>query len=352
MQETAVFRILDANTNRATEGLRVVEEYVRFSLDDSHLTGLAKQLRHDVTETVGSVPLAKRLAARETQYDVGTRLSTDSEIRRESMNDLLAANFQRVEQSLRCLEEYSKMVEPEIAARFETLRYRAYTLHRAIDSTQQGCQRLAGARLYVLIDGRDSKQQLADLAGPLIAAGVDVFQLRDKHLSDRELLARARLLRQLTRGTETLLVVNDRPDLAVLADADGVHVGQEELSVKDARAIVGTDRLVGVSTHSLDQARQAVLDGANYIGCGPTFPSSTKTFDRFPGLDLLRAVAQQIRLPAFAIGGITPDNVGQVLEAGFGRVAVGAAVTSAADPAAAARSLRQEVARRYPSSTA
>ena len=148
---------------------------------------------------------------------------------------------------------------------------------------------------------------------------MDVLQLRDKRLADRELIDRARRLRRLTRGTATLLIINDRPDLAALAQADGVHVGQEELSVKDARSIVGPDVLIGVSTHSIEQARQAVLDGANYLGVGPTFPSGTKQFDHFPGLELLRAVAAEIRLPAFAIGGITRENLDQVKSAGFRR---------------------------------
>ena len=166
-----------------------------------------------------------------------------------------------------------------------------------------------------------------------------MIQLRDKHLGDRELLARARLLRATTRETGTLCVINDRPDLAALAAADGVHVGQLDASVKDARRILGPEALVGVSTHSIEQARQAVLDGANYIGVGPTFPSCTKAFEQFPGVELLRAVAAEIRLPAFAIGGICRENLAEVLAAGFTRVAVGAAVTSADDPARAVREL-------------
>jgi thiamine-phosphate pyrophosphorylase len=138
--------------------------------------------------------------------------------------------------------------------------------------------------------------------------------------------------------------MNDRPDLAVLARADGVHVGQTELSVKDARSIVGPDMLVGVSTRSIEQARQAVLDGANYIGVGPTFPSNTKRFEQFPGVKLLSAVAAEIRLPAFAIGGIDRENVGEVLAAGFTRIAVSGAITAAADPVQAAKALLERVA--------
>ena len=148
-------------------------------------------------------------------------------------------------------------------------------------------RRLDGVRLYVLLDGRASPEEFEQLVIALIQVGVRAIQLRDKKMNDRLLLDRARQLRSLTREAETLCIINDRPDIAALARADGVHVGQEEISVKDARRIVGLQALVGVSTHSIEQARQAVLDGANYIGVGPTFPSATKSFEQFPGVELL-----------------------------------------------------------------
>ena len=109
--------------------------------------------------------------------------------------------------------------------------------------------------------------------------------------------------------------------------------------MKDARTIVGPDMLIGVSTHSIEQARQAVLDGANYLGVGPTFPSDTKQFEQFPGVELLRAVAAEIRLPAFAIGGVSHENLPDVLAVGFTRVALSAAITAADDPAVATREM-------------
>jgi thiamine-phosphate pyrophosphorylase len=166
-----------------------------------------------------------------------------------------------------------------------------------------------------------------------------VLQLRDKSLPDRVLLARARLVRECTRGTGTLFIVNDRADLAHAAEADGVHLGQEELPVGDARRILGPDALIGVSTHSIEQARQAVLDGASYLGCGPTFPSETKRFEQFPGLALLRQVSAEITLPAFAIGGIQAGNLAAVRAAGMGRVAVSHGIINHPDPEQAAREL-------------
>jgi thiamine-phosphate pyrophosphorylase len=338
-EQIHLLRIIDAAANRAREGLRAVEDYARFVLDDSHLTGELKQLRHQLAEILTLLPLQHRLAARETLADVGTTLTTPSEANRPDVASVVTANFTRLQETLRSLEEFGKVLNPSVAAELKQLRYRTYTLHRAVEITSGSIERLRGARLYALVDGGSSEGDFRNLVGPLVEAGVHVIQLRDKQLADRALLRRARLLRRMTLSTKTLFVMNDRADLAALAGADGVHVGQDELTVKDARTVVGPDALIGVSTHSIEQARQAVLDGADYLGVGPTFPSGTKEFGEFPGLDLLRAVAAEIRLPAFAIGGIDPKNLADVLATGIGRIAVSGAVTRAADSAAAAAGL-------------
>ena len=329
---TKHLRILDASANRATEALRVIEDFLRFGLDDAHLSSLAKQLRHDLAAALGELPPVSRFAARDTLGDVGTSINTDSEYQRTTATDIVEANFARLQQSLRSMEEFAKIDFPHVAQLLEQLRYRSYTLHRAVGITCDSGQRLVDARLYVLIDGQANEDAFSRLARSVAEAGADIVQLRDKSLDDRALLARARMLRQITSGTNTLFIMNDRPDLAELSDADGVHVGQEELSVRDARQIIGCNRIVGVSTHNIEQARQAVLDGANYIGVGPTFASRTKLFDEFAGLDFVSQVAREIKLPAFAIGGIDTTNAQQVLEAGIARVAVGAAITRASDP--------------------
>jgi thiamine-phosphate pyrophosphorylase len=336
-----ILRSIDAAANRAREGLRVVEDGLRFTLDDAHLTEVCKVIRHELSETLKRIPWADRLAARETQADVGTTLTTPQEGVRTNLDDVLTANLLRVQEALRSLEEFGKTVDPAMAARLEQLRYRVYTLHRSATITLRNIERLAESQLYVLLDGRESVAEFELLIRTLVASEVDVIQLRDKRMPDRELVDRARRLRELTRGTPTLFIMNDRLDLAALSQADGVHVGQDELSVKDARAIVGPKALIGVSTHTLEQARQAVLDGADYIGCGPTFPSGTKTFDHFPGTAFLSAVAAEIRLPAFAIGGITNENIGSVKQAGFGRVAVSGAVVGTEDVGNAVRKFQR-----------
>ena len=324
--DTQICRVIDANLNRAAEGLRVVEDYARFVLEDAYLTAQSKQLRHELFQVLSKVPSDALFAARDSRQDVGTTVTAEDEYRRASAAEIAAASQKRVEQALRCLEEYLKPKWPELAPQVEQLRYRAYAVARAISLTHSTNSRMQGMQLYVLLDGGPTPDACLVRTEQLIAAGVRLFQLRAKRLTDRELIERARELRRVTRSADAVLIVNDRPDIARLADADGVHLGQDELSVKDARSIVGPDRLIGVSTHTIEQARQAVLDGASYIGCGPTFPSRTKNFDRFSGTNFLTQVADELRVPAFAIGGIGLANVDQVIAAGFSRIAVSSAV--------------------------
>ncbi len=374
-----VIRILDASLNRAAEGLRVVEDYTRFVLDDGHLTELLKQLRHDLAAAAAVIPTAERSAARDTPHDVGTAITTPSESTRTDAWAVCQASLERTKQSLRSLEEYSKVAAPAWGAVFESLRYRLYTIEAALGRTIDAADRLADMRLCVLIDGCECEPKFEGLVREIVAAGVGAIQLRDKVLPVRQLVGRARLLMHLVssgslplegrageggrggcqrstplpnpppqgegtgefqdRVQRPLIIINDRPAVAAAVNADGVHLGQDDFTVKDARAVLGPRKLIGVSCHSIEQARQAVLDGANYLGVGPTFPSATKHFDAFPGVELLKQVASEIRLPAFAIGGITIANVRQVREAGFAGIAVSSAVTSAPSPAAAAQEL-------------
>lgn len=291
MTQTPVMRILDAELNRASEGLRVVEDYVRFGLDDPFLTNQSKSLRHDLARLAEMISPADRHAARDTCGDVGTRISTPAEAERSDLWAVCAANIKRAEQAIRSLEEYGKLVSGEFAGGMESLRYRLYTLEKGVDVGRMSREWLDGVKLCVLVDARPSAKHFEAIVANLVRAGVGMIQLREKGLEDHELVARARQLRELTRGKSTLCIINDRADIAAVVGADGVHVGQDDMSLKDARAIVGPRALIGVSTHNIEQARAAVLDGANYLGAGPTFPSRTKEFPAFAGTSYLRQVS-------------------------------------------------------------
>ncbi len=338
----SALRIIDANCNRAAEGLRVAEDYTRFVLNDGALTTALKQLRHGLTTAVQ--PLQPLLAScRDADGDVGAVQSTATEYEREDVADVAAASLSRAQQALRCIEEFTKTVDPAISRQVEPLRYRLYTVQRSILTVAASLRSFDGVHLQVLLDGRQNEAEFASLAQQLIEAGAGVIQLRDKHLDDRTLLQRARRLRELTRDTGTRFIMNDRPDLARLSSADGVHVGQEELTPADARVILGAGRHIGVSTHNMQQVEQSLQDGATYIGCGPVFPSTTKQFSEFAGLEFLQNINNHTSLPAFAIGGITLENLSQVLATGFRRVAVSGALLNAADPAQVVREFNERL---------
>src|SRR5262249_52351123 len=157
--------------------------------------------------------------------------------------------------------------------------------------------------LYVLASSNQCRTSLTGAVREALDGGAQIIQLREKHSDDRTLLALARDVRRLTKKAGALFIMNDRPDLALLAEADGVHLGQDDLSIRDARRVLGSQALIGVSTHDLDQVRRAVLEGADYIGVGPTFSSSTKSFPALAGLDFVRQATAETSLPAFVLGG-------------------------------------------------
>jgi thiamine-phosphate pyrophosphorylase len=333
-------RILDANANRAREAMRVLEDYTRFVLDDAFLSRELKQIRHALTDALDRLPATLLLKARETLRDVGTSFSTAAERRRESFQAVVQANCKRLQEALRSLEEFGKLRSPDVGAALEQLRYRSYTLERALMLGADARQRLADARLYVLLTGSQCHASLDWTIREAAAGGAQIFQLREKNLTDRQLLERARRVRRWTQETGALFIMNDRPDIARLVEADGVHVGQHELPVKEVRRIVAPKALIGVSTHDLSQVRQAVLDGASYIGVGPTFPSGTKEFAEFPGLEFARQAAAETSLPAFVIGGVNLENIDQVVASGLRRVAVSQAICRAEEPRQVAAAMR------------
>jgi thiamine-phosphate pyrophosphorylase len=194
--------------------------------------------------------------------------------------------------------------------------------------------RLARARLYLVCDRRPEAFLRAALAG-----GVDIVQLRDKEAGDEQVLEAAKVFRRVADQHGALFVVNDRPDLAVAAEADGVHVGQDDTPVSEAGAVVGPDRIVGLSTHSPDQI--AAARGVDYIAVGPVYATPTKPGRPAVGLELIRHAAVHAPHPWFAIGGIDGRTVGAVAAAGARRAVVVRAITEADDPRAAARVLRE-----------
>jgi len=211
---------------------------------------------------------------------------------------------------------------------------------RALDaSANRASERLAGITLCVLVDGGEDARRFGTLVEGLLDAGVRMIQVRDKSLTVPALVGRVRLAVELARrrsAADTLIIVNDRPDVAVAVGAGGVHLGSDDLPLDLVRRVTGPTAVVGCTAHDIGEALAAVRGGADYLGVGPCFPSSTKSFGSHAGKEFLTEVAATIALPAFAIGGVTLDRLDDLRALGWQRVAVAAAITSAADPAAMA----------------
>jgi len=338
-------RLLDANANRAREALRVIEDYARFVLDDDRLCAELKQLRHDFAAATRSFA-ADAILHRDTPGDVGTGIKTASELKRDDVSDVVTAAGKRLGEALRAIEEYLKTESPDDAAKVEALRYRFYDLESRLAVTLRplACA-FANVRLYVLITESACKRPWLETAQLAIEGGADCLQLREKSLESGELLRRAIQFVQLCRTHHVLSIINDRPDIAILSGADGVHIGQDDLPAQDVRRIVGRSKIVGISTHRIDQAKQAILDGADYIGVGPVFRSSTKPREILPGIEYAKQIAAELgdKIPSVAIAGITEQNVDEVMATGIRAIAVTAAVTSADDPGDAARRLKTQL---------
>ncbi|HLW68480.1 MAG TPA: thiamine phosphate synthase [Gemmataceae bacterium] len=340
--ETA--RIFDVNANRCREALRVIEDFCRFALNDAYLSREVKTFRHELVANLEQFTPIHLAEARDTTGDVGTAITTESEMERDSPQHIAQVNWKRLQEALRSLEEYSKCIRPELASALEQLRYRSYTLEKATVLAKHAQQRLQHARLYALLSASQCVASLEFVIAEAAAGGVDIIQLREKELDDRQLLERAHNVRRWTRQAGVLMIINDRPDIARLVEADGVHLGQDDMPVQNARRILGSTALIGVSTHGLDQVRRAVRDGASYIGIGPVFPSHTKSFDEFPGLEFVHQATAETCLPAFALGGITLDNVSAVLAAGAKRIAISSPICRADEPQPVAVAFRQMLA--------
>lgn len=195
-------------------------------------------------------------------------------------------------------------------------------------------------RLYVVTDERPDADSLLSAVAAALAGGATAVQLRRKQDLGRRFVELGRAVRKLTREHGALFLVNDRVDVAFLVEADGVHVGQDDIACRDARRILGPDAVIGVSAETLAEARQAERDGADYLGVGAVFPTGSKPDAGLTGMGGLREIMRSVNVPVVAIGGITADNAAEVLACGVSGIAVVSAVMSAADPRAAAARLR------------
>jgi thiamine-phosphate pyrophosphorylase len=329
-------RILDANLNRAREAARVLEDAARFEVDDAALCEALKAVRHELTAAAATLPPLPE--ARDTAADVGTHLWGAGERSRASIHAVAAAAGKRLSEALRSLEEFGKLIDLPFAESMRALRYRSYALEQRLLARLVTTAARQWRVCVLISESLCAGHTWEEVAAASLEGGADAIQLREKSLPDAELLRRARRLVALC-GERAAAIINDRADIALLAEAQGVHLGQEDISVSEVRRLAGRRLLIGVSTHDLDEAARAIAAGADLCGVGAMYPSLTK--ERSPsGPDYLRAfVARHPGTPHLAIGGIDATRVLELVAIGCRGVAVSSCVCGAEDPASEVRSI-------------
>ena len=338
-----VLRIIDANLNRIGEGLRLLENLARLLLNDATLTQQLKTMRHELV--TGDWSFNQRLLqARDSESDVGIDIEAPEQGKPRELAITVVANARRVQEALRSMEELAKLpdVPPELnPEKFKQARFDLYTIERELLSKllrQDKIKRIPG--LYVIVDTQFLKEDsYIEIASEAIRGGTTTIQLRDKLRSKKELLPIAQRLRKLCTENKVLFIMNDYLDLAIASDADGLHIGQKDLPVKTARKLLPINKVLGCSTNTVDQAIAGEAEGADYIAAGSIYPTPSKETANIIGLERLLQIRQATSLPLVAIGGITRDNIDEVLAAGADSVAVISAVIRAESPEEAARQI-------------
>jgi thiamine-phosphate pyrophosphorylase len=344
--ERAVYRIIDANFNRAREAIRLVEEFCRFYLNSESLTGRAKQLRHELSGCLAQLDAGKLIAGRDTPGDVGVGQKVANQLVRGDLSDCFTAGAKRLTEALRVLAEMTQTINPSVSQDIEELRYRAYTLEKDIRIFSSMAEKFKKVRLYILISS-NLPGEVIPLVQHCAAGGADCIQLRSKGMNDDELFALSEQFVQICKDFGVVSIINDRVDIAVGVEADGVHLGQNDLAVAQARKLQLRPMIIGKSTHSVEQLRKACTEQPCYVSLGPVFSTGTKPDAKPVGLAYVRQAAEILAgtgIASVAIGAITPDNVEEVLQAGASAVAVCSAVTGAKEPAAVCRLLKEKIA--------
>ena len=342
--DTRVARLIDANLDRAREGLRVIEDWCRFGLDRQDLVIPLKDWR----QQLGQLHADCYRKARSTATDTAAGLSHPAQQTRIESIQVLKANASRVQEALRVIEEFARTGDAALAGTAASVRYALYDHEvRILEACghNQRRQRLERSKLCLIThpDGNDGSAEMLKRVELALGAGVSLVQYRRKQGTDLLRLREARQLAELCQAHQALLIVNDRIDLALLVDADGVHLGQDDLPHAEARQLMGPEKLIGRSTHQLAQLDQAQTDGADYLGVGAVYATTTKADRTAAGLSWVKEASDSAKVPWFAIGGINNDNIAEVLGAGASRVAVVSAIMGATDPAAATRQLLKEL---------
>ncbi|MEM5947716.1 thiamine phosphate synthase [Spirochaetia bacterium 38H-sp] len=329
------YRIIDANINRASEGIRCAEDIARFVAEDKGLASELKMLRHKLRKSVAVIePFL--LSHRDSLHDISRKTKHVKRAEKESYAQSFIKNISRAEEAVRSAEEALRNLgKEEIALVMQEIRYSLYDVSKKGLTTTRKEKVLSyfTNNIYGLTASKYSRgRDNITVVKAMLKAGVKIIQYREKKYTRKIMLKEAREIRKLTREYNALFIVNDYIDLAIMSEADGIHLGQDDWPVQDTRSIVGENMIIGVSTHAPAQAEEAIRNGADYLGIGPVFSTNTKedVCDAV-GTEYVKYAAENAEIPWVAIGGIKEHNMYHVCKNGARCIAMVTELTMADD---------------------
>ncbi|MEO0092043.1 MAG: thiamine phosphate synthase [candidate division WOR-3 bacterium] len=321
-------RIIDVNLNRLSEGLRVIEEICRFYLEDKDNLFLIRNLKNEIRKTENEIR-KDVIWFRKSEDDLGRQENFDK-MSRTSIFDVFTANIKRCQESARVLEEIFKIRNRRISGFFKKVRFVLYDLEKKL--ARQFLVEF-DSKLYVIIDtGTIGRKHLIPITEAIVLGGATMIQLREpKDTATNVWLQDAKIIKNCINKYSVKFIINDRVDVVQAVDADGVHLGADDMSLKYARQILPINKIIGRTVRDIQDAKKAEREGANYISAGSIFSSITKPTAPVIGIKNLKAITKSVKIPVIAIGGITTENIKQIFLAGAKGICVISAVFQGVD---------------------
>jgi len=327
-EDLRIHQIIDANLDRAREGLRVLEDWARFGLGKEEYVEKIKNFR----QILGKNHLEVYKQSRNHIEDRCKGLTHKEQLNRKSSEQIIASNSGRVQEALRVIEEFSRAHNHKLSKIASEIRYEIYTLEielLSLTKFKKSEEILKENDLYVITD---QKENLLEIIEEILIAGVRIIQHRFKTGTDKNHLQEAIQIKSLCKKYNSLFIINDRVDIALASNADGIHLGQDDLDLKTARKLLGYTKIIGISANNENDISNALKEGCDYIGIGPVFETALKKNKKPIGIEKIKKLTKDLTIPWFAIGGINSNNISYLKKNGFKKFALISQIMNSDDP--------------------
>ena len=327
-KDLRIFQVIDANLDRAREGLRVLEDWARFGLGNEDFVIRIKNFR----QILGKNHLEIYKTSRNYIEDQCKGLSHAEQINKKSPDKIISCNSARVQESLRVIEEFSRNHNKHLSKVASKIRYEIYTLEIELlnFNTRKNAESIISENsLYAITD---QKENLLEIIEKILLAGVKIIQYRFKNGNDKNHFKVAIQIKSLCKKYNSLFIVNDRIDIALASNADGIHLGQDDIDITTARKLLGSSKIIGITANNQTDINNALKNGCDYIGVGPVFKTITKKNKEPLGVEKIKDLTKDLKIPWFAIGGINKVNISSLKNHGIRKVAVVSGLLNSEDP--------------------